>query len=426
MKILWATPFNARSAIAAYSRAVALELAQRGYEVEILRTEDREQGQLQPLDVDLRVWPAGAERPMDFDLAIVNYGDSAPFHARTLALTAAAAPLAIFHDCEFRNFAWGMREHHGISIPLLPGAPREDPRDDSFDLVDPQARPLLQALAGMACGAVVHGRHYQPTVEEACAGPVRFIPLYVPRTEIPQAPAREGGPFRVTIFGIINPNKQAHRVLRAIAGLQAEFGAVELHLAGAISPQHQASLVDLCTELGVNRPVFYGYLPDADLSQVILQSDAVCCLRFPVMEGGSGSLITALYHGRPLVVANVASYAAVPDGLVSKVSYGEGTADLAEALAEIFRNRDAANARAQEAQTWALETCSAAAYVDALEPVIADALRRRPIMEACRTLARTALGPVGATTHTAVKAVAATIEDLYGGTLAVIPEYDRD
>ncbi len=387
MHILWATPFNVKSAIATFSREVCTELSRRGHDVQILRTEGGSAAALPAIACDLPVLRPDTPIPADVDLIVINYGNHAPYHAGALALAASVPALAIFHDAEMRDYFGGMVHRYGTAVPLLPGSPKEALYDDHFDLVAAEARLVLQSLSGMAAGAIVHGSHYLPTVSESCPGRVELIPLCFPDIGAPEPGPRQPGPIRLTIFGVISRYKQPDRLFEAVALIQQEFGDIEVHLAGDIEPDYRATLVELARELHIAEPIFHGHLSDKALCETLTRSDATCCLRYPVTEGGSASLITALQHGRPLIVSNIASYALVPDGLVSKVPYGADVASLADALRAILADPARANARAIEARTWGRDNLSATAYVDRLEPLMSKALRILPALQACRQLA---------------------------------------
>lgn len=412
MKLLWATPLNTRSAIAKYSLQVVNELVRRNYKVEVMGTEALPHGSFDLIETSVLVHPHNTTPPTGFDLAVLNFGNHYPFHGGGLKLAASVPPLSIFHDAEMRDFEWGLRQSLGVAIPRLPGAASLDLRGDEFDLVHPESRPIVQSLAGMSCGAVVHSPHYFRSVADACPGPAAVIPLCYPVGEVAELASRREGPLRVVIFGIIHPNKQPHRTMRALSRLKDRFGPIELHLAGAIQQADLEEIKTIAIQLDIPTPICHGSLSDEDLTAVLLDADAICCLRFPITEGGSASLITALYHGRPLVVARVASYDMVPDELLSKVSYGECELDLAEALASIFDERDMALNRAKAAKDWANATYAVAHYVDELESLMEKALAFKPAIEACRTLALTLCDARGACSQVALNEMAVAADEL--------------
>lgn len=392
MLIGWATPFNIRSAIGKFSRFVGEELSSRGYDVAFIRIESGPELELPALETELPILSAESANLEALDHLVVNFGNHAPYHAQSVSLLARRAPLAIFHDAEMRDFEWGLRNRHGVDVPRLHGSGAVDPRGS--DIVAPAARSLLGTLAAMSWGAIVHGPHYRETVERYCPGPVEVIPLCYPddtATALRQAPS-EGR--RVIIFGVITEHKQPRRVMRAIARLRGRLGPIELHLAGAVEEQYRTALLEQATELGIDPPLFHGYVSDERLRSLIEDSQAICCLRYPVTEGGSASLVTSLYRQRPLIISDIASYSQVPDELAFKVSYGEEVGDLEQALLEVFRNPKLAEDKASKARQWASDRYSAASYVDALLPLLDD---QSPLTMA--QLARNLVEPLSATDH---------------------------
>lgn len=370
MRIGWATPFNTRSAIGRFSQVVCAEMASRGHEIEIIRIERGAELELDGLPSACRITDTVSSHVNDYDALIVNFGNHAPYHAGLLDLIAERAPIAIFHDAEMRDFEWGMLHTHDIAIPLAPGIYDEQLASDEQDLVDPFARPLLGTLAAMSCGAVIHGPHYRSTVQAYCSGPVQDIPLCYPDLRGNRPALKLTSGRRVVIFGVISEHKQPQRVIHALAAALGRTGEIELHLAGAIEDGYRDKLISEAATLGLKPPVFHGYLPDEALQNLLDDAHAICCLRYPVTEGGSASLITAMYSGRPLILSDVASYSLVPDELAYKVPYGNEIEDLSSALVEIFKNPRDAEARASRAKLWATDRYSAQFYCDALEPFL--------------------------------------------------------
>lgn len=414
MQILWATPFNTRSAIGIYSREVCHELVRRGHGVRIMRLEGGPEAHWPLLPTDIDVLGPDEPVPPDIDLVVVNYGNHAPYHAGALRLASQHAIVAIFHDAEMRHFQWGMMDRYQMSVPLLMG--EKEPHhltETGFDMVDPDGRAVLESLSAMTVGAIVHGPHYEPTVAAACPGPVEVIPLCYPNIDMVKTPQETGLARRVVIFGIISSYKQPDRLLRAIGELSGEFGPIEVHLAGPIEESYQSVLTDIAAEGGVPTPIFHGYLSDQELGDVLGSADAICCLRYPVTEGGSASLITALYQGRPLIVSDIASYSMVPDDLIHKISYGEDVHDLVGALREIFLNPDRAEALARHAQAWAETTYSPSHYVDRFETFVDRVMDVMPVQDACRHLAKQAMLPDGSAMPSAMFAMAKAVKFLF-------------
>lgn len=414
MNILWLTPINVRSAIGIFSLEVCNELRARGHHVRIMRIESGPEADLPCLPGDIEILTPASGVPHDVDLIVINYGNHAPYHAGALKIAAEHPALAIFHDAEMRHFEWGMVDRHSLALPRMGtdtiSTLNEDPPED---LVDPGSRPILELLSAMSVGAIVHGPHYQPTIAAACPGPVRVLPLCYPVTGTARINDQSDRRLMVTIFGIISPYKQPERLMHAVAQLGEEGMEIIIHFAGPVEEHYRTELIALAEELSIEMPVFHGYLSDDDLMTTLGQSDAICCLRHPVTEGGSASLITALYQGRPMIVPDIASYSMVPDDLILKVSYGEDSEDLVAALRQIFADPEGSRRMAQKAREWAEANYSARAYVDALVPILDEAVSDLPVYKAMRQLSEKAVTPNGEPMTAALISMSRATQELF-------------
>lgn len=394
MRIGWATPFNVRSAIGTFSKVVCDELHQRQYDVEVIRVESGEELGYTAIKSDYPVITAAYADVWSYDLLVINFGNHAPYHAQALCLLAQRSALSIFHDAEMRDFLWGLTHRHGLTTPLLPSIDASN-LDQGDDLVHREAVPFLSTIAGMSCGAIVHGPHYLNTVASTCPGPVEVIPLCFPDTGSDSTARVPDVRESITVFGVITEHKQPRRVMRAIAQMPNRSDRLEINFAGSIEPHFRDDLLMEARRLGIPPPNFLGFLTDDALQATLENSQVICALRFPVTEGGSASLITALYRGRPLIVSDIASYSMIPDEYVTKVSYGEDVQDLAKALTSIFDDPQAAEVKARKAREWASDKFSAASYADALEPLFERTIRRSILTDLSRELASAVQTPAG-------------------------------
>jgi len=390
VRIGWATPFNVRSAIAKYSRDLCVELSLRGAKIEILRTETGEGAKFDVLPTKLALHSADhfddATLRRRFDLCVVNIGDHFPFHYHALDLMLQRPSVAIFHDASVVNLINGLRN---VGYPVDQWNVRfgtgaaEGPERPEIDF-----RPL-RFLASLALAAVGHGPHYIRALEDSCPGPVAELPLCQASDEPIECARAHADRFLIVTFGVINLNKQASRVIRAIASSDRLGKRALYRLVGQIAPKHKVLLANLASKLGVDCEFYNGWIPDHELACHLTDADAICCLRFPVLEGGSASLIRGLYAGRPLIIPDFGSYSRVPSELAWKVSCDDDPRPVRTALEQIAADRPAADARAVAALQWAKRTYSLAAYVDALLPFLRRALDTAPYAEAGRTIGNT-------------------------------------
>lgn len=339
------------------------------------------------LSDEFRIHDAGTLSRLDlrdrFDVIVVNLGDYDLFHGGALPFYDQTHVVTIFHDSDIRHL---MMVRTPSGMPLAKAADFV-PRELRCSEGGVERAAHLALFAGLSAGAVAHGLHYLGELQAACPGPVAMLPLCYPDLGS-VAPVVGDGPFVVTTFGMINPNKQPMRIMRAMAASIRLRERGVYRLVGPVEEEQRNRLTQFAAELGLQPPEFHGWVPDERLFKLLAQSHAICCLRYPVSEGGSASLITALYTARPVIVADVASYSLVPDDAVWKVGYGETIEDLSAALESIEADRQSADTRARLAREWAKHQYSAEAYVEALVPFLGAAAERVPALDAGRQIGR--------------------------------------
>lgn len=412
MKIAWCTPYGPHSAIARFSHVVTAELRHRGHDIAIVRLDLYAQEIPDALD------PSAVHDviPEDADVIVVNFGNYASYHARAIEIVADYPACLILHDAEMRNFAWEMQHHYGFAFPPLPFAPqRPAVAPPADDIVHPEAAQILRTLGALASACVVHGPHYRQPVLDTCPGRVEVLPLcYVEEETVwsDKAPDTDQPCFNILVFGMLNPNKQLERVLQAAAMLGDIGKPVRTIFSGLIEPHYRSVLLTLCGTLGLAEPVFTGRLDDDALSEILSTADVICCLRKPVTEGGSASVATAMHHNRPVVVSDVASFSMIPDDYAVKVSYSDDPSDLAEAFLQIAANPQEAWEKAYRAKEWARTQFGPQSYVDQLEPILVDAVRIAPLMEAARQTSSLTRNTLGADRLEPIKIVADVLDEL--------------
>ena len=156
-------------------------------------------------------------------------------------------------------------------------------------------------------------------------------------------------------------------------------------------------------------------LPAATLHILLVGVDVICCLRHPVLEGGSASLLLALRSGRPTLVSDQGSYAEVPDELVLKCPPGREAAHVLHHLETVLDDPRAAEDMGRRARDYAESVHSPEAYVAALLPFLERAARAAPAIMARRRIGRT-LAELGLPSDPASTAGAARgLDDLLRG-----------
>lgn len=412
LRLAWAGPWNQQSAIAAFGAQIVAELSALGHAVEVFRTETGEQAALPALPA-----PGPVHAPFTltaelaaghFDSVVVNLGDHFGLHGAALPLLSRVQAVSVLHDASMDGFRDGWRHFtrgggvlHSADMSLIEGG---------------QASPLALA-ASLSVGAVVHSGHYHGRVEALCPGPVVRIPLALDFPGLPQ-PREIGEGLVVATIGNVNANKRIDQVIRAIGASPRLRHKVHYlvigGVAGDISEAERARLSQLAGRVGAPQPDFVGWVSDTTLHILLAGVDAVCCLRHPVLEGGSASLILALRSGRPTLVSDQGSYAEVPDGLVLKCPPGREAAHVLHHLETILDDPGAAQAMGQRARAYAEAVHSPKSYAASLLPFLEQAARAAPPIMARRRIRQT-MAELGLPSDPAsVSKAARGLDDLLG------------
>ncbi len=422
-RIAWAGPWNARSAIAAFGALVVAELAARGHEVAVFRTETGGFLGLPPRPAPGPVTPLRDASPeaiaRDHDAFVVNLGDHHGHHGAAVEPMLRVPAVAIFHDAYMADLYAGWAEaesRHAVHPDVLGavyGAAEAEAANPLMLPLEEMAarRPMLEWFAALAAGAVVHANHYAERVRSVCPGPVAVIPLAFEGFALP--PPREiGREAVVATVGHVNPNKRVADMLRAMAGSAPLRERVRYRLIGPVEPAERAALGGLARSLGVPEPEFTGWVEEADMPRHLAAADAICCLRNPVLEGASASLILAMRTGRPVLVSDHGPYADVPDGLVLKCRPGAEATDVRLHLEALLADPAPARAMAARARAYAEATFTAGGYAERLLAHVDRVTETLPAVRAAMGLGRTLAGFGMAPDDPAGERVAAALDDL--------------
>ena len=332
MKIGWATPLHHASAIGRVSIGVTHALAERGVEVDLLRTENISYLGDPHLPSELKIVSLAGMSDFRtlrrYDLLVYNIGNHQGFHCHAVDAAMQNPGICIFHDLLIFSLFHGWLAQRGETgrtatiVDEIYGAGTYTPaKAAECQLTNAVTKhPMLEWLAPYALGAVAHGRHYLARLTDSCAGPVRHIPLAydLPTAIGPVRVRREGDPLRLITIGHVNENKLCAEVIRVLGCSHRLTKICTYLVAGPISENMRDSLGRLAKRLGVSLQTT-GALSQSDLVRELENADAVLCLRRPVLEGASASAIEAMLSGRPAVVVDHGFYQELPDNLTLKV-----------------------------------------------------------------------------------------------------------
>ena len=380
LSLAWVGPWNEQSAIAAAGSYVVAALLDAGHQVEVVRTETGEAALLPPRPTPAPVHPPGAlataEIALAYDGAIVNLGNHYGFHGRVFEILAAVPAIAIAHDAWMEDFSSGWRAAGGAGRPknLAIGG-------------DDDTSPALTLLVALSCGAVVHAQHYLGRVSTACPGPVRLLPLPISFPSLPP-PRAIGDSLTVATIGHANPNKRIREILKALAASRRLRQRVRYWVIGPVEPAERARLTQFANELGITEPRFTGYVSDKMLRELLADVDVITCLRNPILEGGSASLVLAMQSGRPTLVSDDGVYAEVPEEFVLKCQPGTEALDVIRHLTWILDCPGEARRMGEAAADYARRHHDPTAYATELVSLLEMAIRAAPIIMAARAMGR--------------------------------------
>ena len=421
MNILIASPIHATSAIGRMSVAVAEALHRRGHGVKVVALDEEMPVEAQRHRTDLEVehW-----RKLDLTDAragraalVVNIGDHYPFHAGVYRLLEEAPAIGIFHDFYLYDLFWGRlvaahgatdiaASQHDQAICDLYGPETAQLAPQARQGVLEQRRiaadlPMTEWFAARCRGALAHSGFYAPRLLSHCPGPVAVASLPWAGRNVPPLPRRRGSRVVALTVGVLNRNKCAEEVLRAIAASDSLRASVSYELVGPIDADEKLRLTSLAADLGVSNVVFHGPVNDADLEDHLKRADIICCLRKPVLEGASASAIEGMLSGRPVVVADAGFYADLPDDLVFKVAPEVAEDDLRQVLERLTGDEPLRRKTGGRARDWAQLRFAESQYADALLALLADTQQAEAVAQTARRMGAE-LGALGVSADDAI------------------------
>lgn len=412
LRIGWASPWNTNSAIAHSASGGAYELAQRGHSITVLRTEAGAY-----MDHPVRPAPGPVrslseyqthELARDFDVIVAHFGDHFGFHGQLLPRLSEIDLVGIFHDAAVPHLfsGWAVsndetaRDFHAFMRGFVRDAYGDAVADGPLrwnDLADVAAHyPLVEWIARRTVGAVAHAEHYAWRLQSACSGPVAVIPLTYKVEDLPPPPPAWSR-TTIAIVGHANPNKRIDQIILAVSASYILRGCCRIRVIGEALATERERLTTLANRVGIAPPEFTGWVSDEDLLSKLRDVNVMACLRKPVIEGASASVVLALTSKRPTLVINHGCYAEIPPDAALLCSPEYEALDIMRHLEHVVREPEFGLEVGRRGHEFAVGRHSAQAYVDSLEPLLERVVARRAEVQARRqigeTFAEFGLGP---------------------------------
>jgi hypothetical protein len=403
LRIIWGGPWNERSCIAGFGVQIVAELAARGHQVEVVRTELEPDASLpaRPSPVRTRWWRDVSihELRREVDAVIVNFGDSYSAHGAMLENIADVGAVGIFHDHVLARLVanWAnetspdpyARLRRMVDVTYGRGAWRKgQPFLASVDTVI-RTRPMLEWFAAGVCGAVISDGQGAKAARGACSGPVEVMTTAAQFSELEAHAPSAADQLVIAMVGADQDTSHIDPVVHAIGDSDRLRQAYQLKLIGHVERPARLQMLRLATKLDMQRPSFCDWASTDELPALFAGVDVVVCLGACSQADLSPWTVLALCSARPTLIFADGSRSEIPGDCVLACAPGNEVADAQKHLRWIMDNRSAAHATGERARAFALRTYTPARYVDALLPLVETAVANRPI-----TLTGQALGRV--------------------------------
>ncbi|MBV9390397.1 MAG: FkbM family methyltransferase, partial [Verrucomicrobia bacterium] len=245
--------------------------------------------------------------------------------------------------------------------------------------------PMTEWVARKALAAVAHAPFYKPRVMDGCAGPVSVVALAYDAPELFPVIQDQVRPVRILTVGLINKTRRVQSVIEVIAASPILRTRCEYNIVGQIETSYRIALEAQIDKLKLNNVVrLHGYIDDAELGNRFSESDIVCCLRLPALEGASAACIEAMLHGKAVLVSDTGFYSSIPSDIVLKIRPTDE--DLRRNLEMLVVDPDRRRILGRRAKDWAELEYAPDTYVQRIEPLFEAALAVRPLFDTLRQI----------------------------------------
>lgn len=343
MKLNWFSPLPpAETEIASYTRGLLPELSKRA-EV-VLWTDQRE------WDTDLEDYARVRSYEWDSipwsevnkaDMTLYNLGNNPIFHEAIWQVSIRHPGIVILHDLFLHDLFFrlytGTSAQPSAYVNVMESYYGEAGRSHAVRFLDYKDDPggmsarypltshgLLNSL-----GALVHSRGAYDFLADEYPRPTAYTPLphYSAFAQACTGDQRSNEPpYRLVAFGYLGKNRRLEEVLTALA----EFPDREkfrLDIYGRLE-ERQSVLMQIQT-LNLDELVaVHGFVPDAELDEVLSSAHLAVNLRYPSMGEASGAQLRIWAQGLPSLVTRTGWYATIPEDAVAFVTPDDEVKDI--------------------------------------------------------------------------------------------------
>jgi len=379
MKVAWFTPFCRTSSIGRRSAEIVDEL-RADAEVDVWCPHATDLW-----ETDARVIPFRASdistvrRLKAYDLAVYSVGNYAPYHAEIFRVLEAHPGIVILHDYVMLNFFYEyvqssgystsairllLEKHYGHEASRAADNPRLCEAENAIKY------PLCEEAVSGSLGAIVHSEYVAARIKRLGVIPVQKLELPCEALRGVKLQGRKElglseNDFVVVSAGHINRNKRIHSVLEAIAASPALRRSTKYIVIGPSDPGYQMELDRLVASNKLQCIVqFSGFVSDEILESYLSNANVCVNLRFPSLEGASGSALEQMMHGKPLIVSRSGWFNELPEDVAIKVDPADEVKGVRDGLLTLLESPDRRRVLGEVGRSYVRAHCSARSYAE--------------------------------------------------------------
>jgi hypothetical protein len=227
--------------------------------------------------------------------------------------------------------------------------------------------PVLRFAIASTLGVVTHADFYRESTRKLLHCPVTTIPLAYPhKTESKlDSPVRSKGKLTLLTIGDVNINKRCESIIEAIGSSPEIASRWRYRIAGKVTKTYGAHLMRLANQGAATVELdLLGAVDDNQLEAEMASANAISCLRFPIIEGASASVVSSLASGRPTLVSKGGCYDEIPETMAYRVPIDAELDSIRSHLNHISENYEVAVQQADKARAWIKNRHSGSHYAD--------------------------------------------------------------
>lgn len=317
-------------------------------------------------------------------LNVYNFGNDVRFHAGIFEVSRKVPGLAVMHDTRLHHFFFELYRHAEPPwVEYIDMAARLYGRRgevNASQIVAEDGRcidefveemPFIEAIADEAIAVICHSKTARDDIRRWSDAPVLMVPLpYAPPVAAPRGSRVWAPPWRLVMYGYLNPNRRLESILRALGGLRDRID-FRLDVFGTLWDQRVVE--SLIAREGLSSHVkLHGFVTEQTLDEAISSAHLTFNLRYPTMGEASGGILRSWAHATPALVTDAGWYSDLPEAVALKLSVVNEVAEVQEGVSRLDAEPAKFEAMGAAARRWLGEIHSPDGYVEALADALGD------------------------------------------------------